>query len=97
MCITSAFAAVREARSCETKTEDYLQTHVKVLRSAGDGPVSFAILGKVGTRYVLFHLNMYDARSRERLIERLGTYAAYLRPLVQEGDVWLFEIVGFPN
>jgi hypothetical protein len=40
---------------------------------------------------------MYDARSRQRLIERIGTYGAYLRPLVQEGDVWLFEIVGFPN
>ena len=58
---------------------------------------SFQILGKVGTRYVVFHLDMYDARSRERLIERIGTYGAYLRPLVQEGDVWLFEIVGFPN
>jgi hypothetical protein len=58
---------------------------------------SFRILGQVGTRYVLFHLNLYDVRSRERLLERLGTYAAYLRPLVQEGEVWLFEIVGFPN
>ena len=58
---------------------------------------SFQILGKLGTRYVLFHLDMYDARSRERLIERIGTYGAYLRPLVQEGDVWLFEIAGFPN
>jgi hypothetical protein len=58
---------------------------------------SFQILGKAGARYVLFHLNMYDRRSRERLLERIETYRAYLRPLVQEGDVWLFEIVGFPN
>jgi hypothetical protein len=58
---------------------------------------SFQILGKAGVRYVLFHLNMYDSRSRQRLLERLDTYRAYLRPLVQEGDVWLFEIVGFPN
>jgi hypothetical protein len=58
---------------------------------------SFQILGKAGTRYVLFHLNLYDRRSRERLLERIDTYRAYLRPLVQEGDVWLFEIVGFPN
>jgi hypothetical protein len=58
---------------------------------------SFQILGKVGTRYAMFHLDMYDARSRERLIERIRTYGAYLRPLVQEGDVWLFEIVGFPS
>ena len=58
---------------------------------------AFQILGKAGARYVLFHLNMYDRRSRERLLERIETYRAYLRPLVQEGDVWLFEIVGFPN
>jgi hypothetical protein len=58
---------------------------------------SFQILGKAGARYVVFHLNMYDARSRQRLLERLDTYRGYLRPLVQEGDAWLFEIVGFPN
>jgi hypothetical protein len=58
---------------------------------------SFAILGRFGARYVVFHLNLYDRRSRERLIERIQSYAPYLRPLVQEGDVWLFEIVGFPN
>jgi hypothetical protein len=58
---------------------------------------SFQILGSVGTRYVLFHLNMYDSRSRVRLLERIDTYGSYLRPLVKEGDVWLFEIVGFPN
>lgn len=58
---------------------------------------SFQILGKNGARYVMFHLNMYDRRSRERVIERISSYSAYLRPLVQEGDVWLFEIVGFPN
>jgi uncharacterized membrane protein len=58
---------------------------------------SFQILGRVGARYVVFHLNMYDSRSRIRVIERIGSYATYLRPLVQEGDVWIFEIVGFPN
>lgn len=58
---------------------------------------SFQILGRVGTRYVVFHLDMYDSRSRQRLQERIVTYGAYLRPLVQEGDVWIFEIVGFPN
>ncbi len=58
---------------------------------------AFQILGKVGARYVMFHLNLYDSRSRQRLLERLDTYRAYLRPLAQEGDVWLFEIVGFPN
>jgi hypothetical protein len=58
---------------------------------------SFQILGQIGARYVVFHLNLYDSRSRIRLIERIGSYGNYLRPLVQEGDVWIFEIVGFPN
>jgi len=58
---------------------------------------SFQILGKIGARYVVFHLNLYDTRSRARLLARLDTYGAFLRPLVREGDVWLFEIVAFPN
>ena len=58
---------------------------------------AFAILGRLNARYVVFHLNGYDRRSRERLLDRLTTYAQYLRPLVREGDVWLFEIVDWPN
>jgi hypothetical protein len=30
-------------------------------------------------------------------MERLDTYSQYLRPLVREGNVWLFEIVDWPN
>lgn len=58
---------------------------------------SFAILGRLGARYVVLHLNLYDRRSRERTLERLDTYAQYLRPLSKEGNVWLFEIVDWPN
>jgi hypothetical protein len=58
---------------------------------------SFAILAKIGARYAVFHLDMYDRRSRERVIERIAEYGNFLRPLVKEGDVWLFEIVGWPN
>lgn len=58
---------------------------------------SFAILGRLNARYVVFHLQGYDRRSRERLLERLTTYGRYLRPLVQQDDVWLFEIVDWPN
>jgi hypothetical protein len=58
---------------------------------------SFSILAKAGARYVVFHTHMYDARSRVRLTERIATYSAYLRPIAQEGSVWLFEIVGWPN
>jgi len=58
---------------------------------------SFGIVGKAGGRYVVFHLDMYDPRLRQRLFERLTTYSAYLRPLSQEGTVWLYEIVDWPN
>ncbi|MGQ0736107.1 MAG: hypothetical protein ACT4QD_20955 [Acidobacteriota bacterium] len=58
---------------------------------------SFGILARRETRYVLLHLNMYNIRLRERLFERLEAYQDYLRPIVREGDVWLFEIVGWPN
>ncbi|MFN2445992.1 MAG: hypothetical protein ABR606_10500 [Vicinamibacterales bacterium] len=58
---------------------------------------SFLLLGKIGARYVVFHLDLYDRRSRERLLERLQSYGRYLRPLMQEEDVWLYEIVDWPN
>ena len=58
---------------------------------------SFGILGRLNARYVVFHLNGYDRRSREKLITRLQEYERYLRPLVQQDDVWLYEIVDWPN
>jgi hypothetical protein len=58
---------------------------------------SFGILGRIGARYVVFHLRGYDRRSRARLLERLETYGRFLRPLVQQDDVWLYEIVDWPN
>jgi hypothetical protein len=58
---------------------------------------SFRILAQDDARYVVFHLDMYNAPLRERLFERLKTYSPYLRPLVQEGSVWLYEIVDWPN
>jgi len=58
---------------------------------------AFAVLKRVETRYVVFHLDLYDARSREALFQRLKSYEAYLRPIVREENVWLFEIVGWPD
>ena len=58
---------------------------------------AFGILSRLNTRYAVFHLMRYDRRSRERLIERLQSYGQYLRPLVQQDDVWLYEIVAWPN
>jgi hypothetical protein len=58
---------------------------------------SFHILIHAGVRYVVIHTHMYDSRLRARLIERLQTYSAYVRPVEQHGTVWLYEIVGSPN
>jgi hypothetical protein len=58
---------------------------------------SFRVLSEVGTRYVVFHLNGYSRSNRADLIERIGRYQQFLRPLVQQDDVWLYEIVDWPN
>jgi hypothetical protein len=58
---------------------------------------SFGILARADARYVVFHLDMYNARLKQRLFERLQTYSEYLRPLAQAGNVWLYEIVAWPN
>jgi hypothetical protein len=58
---------------------------------------SFALLAQARARYVVFHLDGYNERSKVRLFERLEAYSEYLRPLYQEGSVWMYEIVGWPN
>lgn len=57
---------------------------------------SFAILQELGTRYALIHAHHLDEVSRQRTAERIETYRAYLRPIVQKDGVWLYEIVGWP-
>jgi hypothetical protein len=59
-------------------------------------PASFAIMKGRGVRYVLWHIDTYDAPSRRVLEERLEAYASYLRPLVQTDTDWLYEIVDWP-
>ena len=56
----------------------------------------FDILVDRGVRYVVFHLQLYDERSRAAVLRQIETYKAHLRPLVREDDVWLFEIVDWP-
>ncbi len=58
---------------------------------------AFKLLRAVNTRYVVFHLQLYDVRSRARVLERIKAYEMFLRPIVQEDDVWLFEIVAWPE
>jgi len=59
---------------------------------------SFAILEQLGARYAVVHLDMVDPATRESLVARLdGEYVNYLRPLDKSGDVWLYEIIGWPR
>jgi hypothetical protein len=59
-------------------------------------PASFEIMKARGVRYVLWHIDTYDAASRRVLESRLDAYASYLRPLVQTDTDWLYEIVDWP-
>ena len=59
---------------------------------------AFAILEGSQARYVVIHLNLVDARTRESLIDRLDReYIDYLRPLDEDGEVRLYEIIGWPR
>ena len=59
---------------------------------------SFRILEQRGARYVVVHLDLMDAPSRESIIDRLDReYVNYLRPIEKDGDVWLYEIIAWPR
>jgi hypothetical protein len=58
---------------------------------------SFRILGQRDVRYVVFHLDLFNARSKVLLRERMKTYERFLRPLLIDEYVWLYEIVDWPN
>jgi hypothetical protein len=60
-------------------------------------PEGFAILRERHARYAVFHLGQYDSRTRESLLRRLQAYELYLRSIIKEGDVWLFEIMQWPE
>jgi hypothetical protein len=58
---------------------------------------SFNILHRLGARYVIFHRELYHRIAWREVTDRLQQYRGYLRPLCQDGTVWLFEIVGWPQ
>jgi hypothetical protein len=58
---------------------------------------AFRHLKARNTRYVVFHANWYDRRLRARLEDNLRAYEDYVRPLSRVDDVWLYEIVGWPD
>jgi hypothetical protein len=57
---------------------------------------SFKRLEPIGPRYVVFHMNLYDRINRQRVEARINEFSSYLRLLMREGDVWLYEIVDWP-
>jgi hypothetical protein len=59
---------------------------------------AFDALKPLNARYAVIHLNLMNSETRERIIRRLDTeFADYLRPIVKDGDVWLYEIIGWPR
>jgi hypothetical protein len=57
---------------------------------------SFAILKRLGARYVVFHPTLYHRIALRDVKARLQEFRDYLRPLWTEGNVWLYEIVAWP-
>ena len=57
---------------------------------------SFAVLERIGARYIVVDLNLYAA-ARPEMEEKLDEFANYLRPLSKVDDTWLFEIVSWPR
>jgi hypothetical protein len=58
---------------------------------------SFAIMARYGVKYVVWHVDTYDAESFARLSARFPPYAAYLKPIIKDRDTWLYEITTYPN
>jgi hypothetical protein len=65
--------------------------------SSFPNPEGFDILRARRARYVVFHLALYDRGNRAAVLSRIAAYERYLRPLVREEDVWLFEIAEWPD
>jgi hypothetical protein len=61
-------------------------------------PEAFRLLEPLNARYAVIHLDLMNREARESMIRRLDVeYANYLRPLNKDGDVWLYEITGWPR
>jgi len=59
---------------------------------------AFNVLEPLRARYVVVHLDLMSAANRASIIQRLDVeFANFLRPLDKSGDVWLYEIIGWPR
>jgi hypothetical protein len=56
---------------------------------------SLKLLAFQRPRYVVFHMGLFGESDRAATAERIREFAKFLRPLYTEGDVQLYEIVGF--
>lgn len=74
---------------------DYRPTIVPI--STFPSREAFRLLRERGARYAVFHLNLYNRRSREKVLDAIGRYADYLRPLAAADDVLLYEVVAWPR
>lgn len=57
---------------------------------------SFRILRERDVRYVTLDMETYGPEAQAVLLARFPPYRAYLRPLIEDGEVWLYEIVDYP-
>jgi hypothetical protein len=58
---------------------------------------AFRTLERFRARYIVLHFNLYDHRTVPRIQTSLQRdYAPYLRLLVRDQDVWIYQIVAYP-
>jgi len=57
---------------------------------------AFKILEPNRVRYAVFHMYGYNTENRRDVLGRLKEFVAYLRPLYDDGEARLYEIVGSP-
>ena len=60
-------------------------------------PVAFRLLREHQARYVVVHRNFYHHRALPGVLERLASYGDHLRPLAEDANNMLFEIVSWPE
>ena len=61
------------------------------------GRDAFRILEPNRVRYVVIHMDTFDAPGRDDLINRLSKYGEFLRRRYADDRAWLYEIVAFPG
>jgi hypothetical protein len=58
---------------------------------------SFGILRSHNIRYVVIRVGEYAEPYRHVLLSRFSAYQKHLQRLTSDGDVWLYEIVSWPE